>query len=331
MNEQAKAEIEVRFRNADADPAIRRIRLGVLIAAAPCLQRSGDILHSTGFVLRDDVALASALLCHIAAELVGGIQALLESGRVYAAAALLRQLVEVEYLAYLGYSTPARLAEWYRSPPEQLRVEFTPKRMREASDGLFADHEYWTHCKHGGHPHPSGRMLLQAYKNQLPPSAHLTPDTCHHLHRLWTSVRMAHEQQGRTEAVRHEPAAHLTSAIEAGNRPKTSGSSPSMGFRVPVPDRRHLRENWLTMLATDGHATVVAAVEAHVGPVSYGSGMLRSRQIFRARMSLTSEWRGTTELLRVVRFTKTEWFAPSRSSTHPCCSRCCTNSRRFTH
>lgn len=38
----------------------------------------------------------------------------------------------------------------------------------------------------------------------------------------------------------------------------------------------------------------------------YGSRTSRSRQIFRARKSLISRWRGTVEVLRTARFTKTE-------------------------
>ncbi len=51
---------------------------------------------------------------------------------------------------------------------------------------------------------------------------------------------------------------------------------------------------------------------------SHGAGTSKSRQIFRARKSLSSRWRGTDVLLRLALFTKTECALPSRRSSHPC-------------
>lgn len=63
----------------------------------------------------------------------------------------------------------------------------------------------------------------------------------------------------------------------------------------------------------------------------YGAGTARSLQIFLARSSLISTCRGTADVLPAARLTKIEWLAPSRSSSHPCRSRCRTSARRFTH
>jgi hypothetical protein len=206
MNDTARDEVASRFAAAAANQAIVNARMALLNSAGPCFTVCADRLQTFGFVWHDDVALAAALLCHIASELSEGIAMLIAARRSYAAAALLRQLVEVEYLALLGYIEPARLAKWYRSPSVLIRREFTPSKMRRASNGLFADHEYWTHCEHGGHPHPSGRMLLVAYRLPLAPEAHLMPDACHHIRRLWTSLSLAQEQQSRAETVTHSAA-----------------------------------------------------------------------------------------------------------------------------
>ena len=62
-------------------------------------------------------------------------------------------------------------------------------------------------------------------------------------------------------------------------------------------------------------ARAVACVGCDRGPAvysvrswAYKDGIPRSLQIFLARSSLISEWRGTVDVLRVVRFTKMEWF-----------------------
>ena len=53
-------------------------------------------------------------------------------------------------------------------------------------------------------------------------------------------------------------------------------------------------------------------------------------QIFLARSSLISVWRGTVDVL-LVELTKIEWLAPSRSNRQPFCSRWRISARRFTH
>ena len=62
--------------------------------------------------------------------------------------------------------------------------------MRDASQGLFRDAEYWHHCELGGHPTPKGRIFLQDYESFRTPIEFLLPDAAHHLRRLWTSVSL---------------------------------------------------------------------------------------------------------------------------------------------
>ena len=62
-----------------------------------------------------------------------------------------------------------------------------------------------------------------------------------------------------------------------------------------------------------------------------GCAISRSLQIFRAKNSLISRWRGTAETLRFASFTKTEWQPPSRRRRQPCVSKWRTRSIRFTN
>lgn len=215
MESPAHEELRKRFQAAAANEAIQSARMIMLRAAGPCFEDCARNLQAAGFVQRDDESLSWALLCHIAAELCDGIATLVETRRFYAAGALLRQLVEVEYLAFLGYMDSPKLAKWYRSSSAELRSQFTPSKMRKASDGLFADHEYWIHCETGGHPHPRGRLLLGAYATGLTGAAHLVPDACHHIRRLWTSTRLAQENRGRIDVIVHARAVSFQSAREA--------------------------------------------------------------------------------------------------------------------
>lgn len=204
MEDLARQEMITRYAAAAADERIMQARLHLIGSAGPCFDLTAKRLHVIGFFLKNDVALGTALLCHIASDLISSIHALCDSKRFYSVAALLRQLIEVEYLAFLGYIEPLRVAEWYRLPPEQIRRQFSPKQMRRASGGLFADHEYWVHCVTGGHPHPNGRILLAEYSPLLDPSAATVPDACHHISPLWNSIRLAQNAQERQDCVSHE-------------------------------------------------------------------------------------------------------------------------------
>jgi len=119
---------------------------------------------------------------------------LIRDSKLYAAGALLRQLIEIEYLLFLGYKDPSRLGRWYVAGAKELRRTFSPHQMRKNAEGLFRDEEYWLHCELGGHPHPRARMLLLSYESPLPPIACLLPDAVQHLRRLWTSLRLLLDQ-----------------------------------------------------------------------------------------------------------------------------------------
>jgi hypothetical protein len=126
------------------------------------------------------------------AELAIGACQLYEAERWYAGAALVRQLIETEYLLYLFARDQAEPEKWLKASEEEARVMFSPKTMRERSRGRFRASEYFTHCEIGGHPRLSGHVLLRE---------HLTPmsqragnlfdpkvqwvDLAQHLERMW--------------------------------------------------------------------------------------------------------------------------------------------------
>lgn len=203
------------FGAAASSPAVVSARLAVLDAAASSLVAIADELHVAGWVGRDDRRLATALLSRLAGELAMGIRHLLLAESDYAAGALLRQLIEVEYLLFLGYGDPGTLEQWYRADARTLRHAFSPKAMRKASGGLFRDQEYWLHCEVGGHPHPRARMLLSAYQPTVAPQAFLLPDSVHHVRRAWTSLRLLLPQLDDGEAILIGRGNTLATAVRA--------------------------------------------------------------------------------------------------------------------
>jgi hypothetical protein len=210
----APNDLAVIFREAAENEQILRARLAVLDSASVAFTRLADLLHTSGWIGRDRKELAAALLIRLASELAGGISLLIQNSHLYAAGALLRQLIEIEYIMYLGYADPTNLQSWYEADAAELRKIFSPQQMRKRTDGLFRDKEYWFHCEIGGHPHPTrSRLLLSSYTTPVPPIAFLLPDTVQHLRRLWTSVKLLLPKLNIEEIALNAPGQRLSEAI----------------------------------------------------------------------------------------------------------------------
>ncbi len=107
-----------------------------------------------------DEIVAVSLLLRIAAQLVSASNDLFADGRHYAAAALLRQLVEVEYLAWAFAARDNDAERWLRSSVDDRRTFFTPAKLRQAAGSKFRGTDYGYHCEFGGHPVPRSATLL---------------------------------------------------------------------------------------------------------------------------------------------------------------------------
>lgn len=201
------------FMAAAANDEIVSSRYEALESASVAFSGIAGELHVAGHLFKSDRLLAAALLANLASELASGIAILLRAQREYPAGTLLRQLIEVEYLAFQAYADPSQLERWYGADPVALRRQFTPQAMRKASGGIFRDQEYWHHCEVGGHPHPRARMLLRKYASRLSPDAFLLPDSVQHVRRLWTSIRLLMPQLDGGDSILDRHAHGLTSAL----------------------------------------------------------------------------------------------------------------------
>ena len=132
---------------------------------------------------QSDEAVAVSILIRIAAQLVVTSADLFADGRHYAAAALLRQLVEVEYLVWAIDVREQDGTRWLRSNRETRRSSFSPARLRKAAKGKFRSKDYSFHCEFGGHPTPlGGFMLLEEEQWQV---QMLVTDLLGHAGRIW--------------------------------------------------------------------------------------------------------------------------------------------------
>jgi len=126
---------------------------------------------------------------------------MLKAENWYAAAALCRQLVEVEYLVWLFGIEPSEAQAWLSATQEDLRRIFSPSALRKCSEGRFRDQEYWRHCELGGHPNPKAAFLLPEHilpddKHSLPTSEWMWVDLGQHLERLWSFAEIATKALG---------------------------------------------------------------------------------------------------------------------------------------
>jgi hypothetical protein len=147
------------------------------------------------------------LVLEAAHELMAGIRLLQEEGRYYSAAALIRQLVEVEYLAWACCDDLEEASAWLTSSREKRLARWQPRHLRQRSGGRFGDEEYWLHCELGGHPTPGGINLLIAQANKATAPQVISVETLTHVARIWdyamqfvAPIQSAHPVEGFTEA-----------------------------------------------------------------------------------------------------------------------------------
>lgn len=180
---------------AALDPSVMAVRMELARFTADTFLDVGRKLNVFGHMLGtdrrqglspfghgDDAAVAVSMLLRIAGQLISAGADLIGDGRHYAGAALIRQLVEVEYLAWAFETRDEEAARWLRSTRAERHTFFTPAKLRKAANGLFRSADYGYHCEWGGHPTPSSWMLLN--NDEGMPQLMLS-DSLGHTGRIW--------------------------------------------------------------------------------------------------------------------------------------------------
>jgi hypothetical protein len=144
------------------------------------------------FGFGDDRMVGVATVAQTGGELANGATALLHAKNRYAAAALLRQLVEVEYLAHAFEKQHVAAGDWLRAGRDERKTFWSPAKLRERAGETFLRSDYWRHCDMGGHPTTDGRALLPDHPGLS--AHHLWADLAGHLVPIWRHVVAATEQ-----------------------------------------------------------------------------------------------------------------------------------------
>jgi hypothetical protein len=181
MDEEAAKKLLI---SADATAAQR-------MATAIAEELDGLAAQVWAFGMAEGARRAVAIVAQIGAELAVGATHLYQAHRWYAGAALVRQLIEVEYLLFLFATDDDEPERWLDASDAEAKKTFSPSEMRQRSGGRFLVDEYQTHCKIGGHPRVSGHLLLKEHItpiNTSPPKlfdpAIQWVDLAQHLERL---------------------------------------------------------------------------------------------------------------------------------------------------
>jgi len=173
MNDNAFDLHRDAIRQAAVDPVGIAARMDFAKFTADAFKGLGEKLFVCGHILGtdrrdgispfghgDDAVVAVSMLLRIGSELVSGCADLVGSGRYYAGAALVRQLVEVEYLAWAFEKNDEESRRWLRSTREEREKFFKPSKLRKAAGDHFRSADYSFHCELGGHPVPGSWRLL---------------------------------------------------------------------------------------------------------------------------------------------------------------------------
>lgn len=179
------------LKSALAAPELKEPRRLVCRTLATQLAACGERLWAFGFG-PPDFRTACSVVIQFGGCLATGAVVLGERENWYAASALVRQFVEVEYLVRLFRRDPSEAPRWLKASTEELRASFMPAQMRKRA-GDFRHQEYRVHCESGGHPNPRAHSLLPARyaKPHLPPlgtNEVFWVDLAQHLRRVWADI-----------------------------------------------------------------------------------------------------------------------------------------------
>jgi hypothetical protein len=177
-----------RLRAGVGDSKLWRLRREVILRTGRDFMAVGSVLSRPIEADEEtkDAIYAVGLLLQTAGELAVAAGRLLSDGEHYAGAALVRQVVEIEYLTWTFKEGHRSASKWLQSTHSERMNAFSPRELRKTSKGRFLSQDYQDHCEQGGHPVPRASFLLAGTS---PGSAQLLlVDLMCHCWRTWDQI-----------------------------------------------------------------------------------------------------------------------------------------------
>jgi len=179
---------QTRLRASVGDSSLWRLRKQVIIKTARDFSAVGSLLLQPNEADEEtkDGIYAVGLLLQMAGEIAGAAGRMLSDREHYAGAAVVRQMVEIEYLTWTFKEGHRSASKWLQSTHSERMNAFSPRELRKTSKGRFLSQDYQDHCEQGGHPVPRGGFLLAGAS---PGSAQLLlVDLTCHCWRTWVQI-----------------------------------------------------------------------------------------------------------------------------------------------
>ncbi|WP_131806146.1 hypothetical protein [Mycobacterium alsense] len=173
-----------------ADSEMRIARQAAAFKMTNHWNDASNILHAIAAqdaTLADDCKTAveaTALMSVTFSALSGGIYQLAEKGNLYPANALLRQLVEAEFILWKFAQDCSNAVAWFNSTPEERRLIWRPATIYRSGDNEYRQKDYAQHCELCGHPTPIGARVAAGIQSFVP-MASLFCDQLNHSKDAW--------------------------------------------------------------------------------------------------------------------------------------------------
>jgi hypothetical protein len=204
-----RAQIEA----AAFDPAQSAARREACAAIAAAFAEAGKKSLAAGHAWgMDGIQGLGAMTC-FAAELSAAAIRCLRDCNCYAAAALVRQLVEIQYFMWLFAEDGEASQQWLNASAEDMRRTFRPAELRTRSKGVFDNEEYRKHCDMAGHPNPAAGILLNQGAGRSFVLELAYADLAQHLERIWRFFNQALGLQGVSSPLDVETGRRVNDAI----------------------------------------------------------------------------------------------------------------------
>lgn len=210
VDEVLREWLEVAAQDEEGIEARREVGEAVAVA----LREGGKLLWIGGamfgsdradgtspFDFGDDASVGLATVMQMSGEVVSGAIVLFGDENRYAAAALIRQLVELEYLAWAFAEDEDEAGNWMRSSKEERQRLWRPVHLRERAGGRFRATDYGEHCGKGGHPSPEGIHLLPDHYTPEASTPLWWCDMVIHAHSVWDYSVAAAKKLGQGDAL----------------------------------------------------------------------------------------------------------------------------------
>ena len=214
-------------REALLDPDARALRLECLLGLAEGMTKAGDGLRIAGTMLgppgespKDSRLVGLGYVANATGELLRGVQDSVTASNPYAAATLLRQVVETEYLAWAFADDGEEAASWLSSTRSTRQARWKPGHLRERSGGRFRGKDYGRHCDYGGHPTPEGMRRFFGRDAELAAAA-LVADALVHGRSAWRYLMDAADRYDEENG--YDPCTVLTRTLR--ERPQRAAES----------------------------------------------------------------------------------------------------------